>query len=398
MNALRTGSWLTMGRVRSVCTLLLVAYAAMLAYLLTGPGHLDPLGRPLGTDFAMFYAGSHALLEGVPASSLYSPAVLNDLARPFTNSAEYVWFYPPVAFLLYWPVGLLPYLPALFVWVAIGLAGYVSAVSRIMPGRITVAGAVAFPAVFVAALHGQNGFLVAAAVGWGLALLPTRPVLAGLLLGVLAMKPHVALLVPLALLAGRRWRAAGAMLASSIGLAVISAATFGTESWRAFLRVGAIARALLETEGVPYFKLASVFSFARLMGAGVGAAYLLQAAAAATAAATVAWLWAKRCAYELQAAALVFASFAVTPYAYDYDLVVLGVGMALFARLAAREGWLPWEKSALALAWAAPLLARTMAQWARIPLVPLVVGSVLVLAVRRARATSCAVGAPAVLT
>ena len=72
--------------------------------------------------------------------------------------------------------------------------------------------------------------------------------------------------------------------------------------------------------------------------------------------------------------------------------------MALFARLAAREGWLPWEKSALALAWAAPLLARTMAQWARIPLVPLVVGSVLVLAVRRARATSCAVGAPAVLT
>jgi Glycosyltransferase family 87 len=388
METLRSGDWLTRPRIRRVCALLLVAYAATFAYLLSGPGHLDPLGRPLGTDFAAFYAVSRALLDGLPAASLYSPAVLNDVASPFTHGQTYVWLYPPVAFLPYWPVGVLSYVAALCAWVLAGVAGYLAAVSRVMPGRVAIAAAAAFPAVFLAALHGHNGLLVAASIGWGLALLPTRPILAGLLLGVVAVKPHVALLIPLALLAGRRWRAAGAMLVSAAGLAAVSALAFGADSWREFLRAAPIARTMLETEAVPYYKIASVFSFARLVGASVGAAYVLQAVAAAAAAATIAWLWARRSPYEVQAAALVFASFAATPYAYDYDLVVLGIGIALLARLAEREGWLSWEKTALACAWCAPLVARGMAEMVRIPVVPLVVGSVLTLAVRRARVPS----------
>lgn len=383
MEALRSGDWLTWPRIRRVCALLLVAYATTIVFLLSGPGHLDPLGRPLGSDFAAFYAVSRALLDGTAPASLYSPAVLNEVARPFTNGDTYVWLYPPIAFLPYWPVGLLPYVAALCAWVGLGLAGYLGAISRLLPGRAVLVAAGAFPAVFVTALHGHNGLLVAACVGWGLALLPSAPVAAGLLLGGAAMKPHVALLVPFALLAGRRWRVLGGMLASVSMLAATSAIVFGVDSWRAFLGSVPIARAMLETEAVPYFKIASVFSFVRLVGGNVGVAYTVQAAAAIAVALVVAWLWTRRCPYELKCAALVFGSFGATPYAYDYDLVVLGVGIALLSRLGRREGWLPWEKTTLALAWAAPLLTRPLSQLL-IPILPLIVAAVLAFAIRRA--------------
>jgi alpha-1,2-mannosyltransferase len=384
MEALRSGDWLTWPRIRRACALLLVAYAATFVFLFSGPGHLDPLGRPLGSDFAMFYGVSRALLDGTVASSLYSPAVFEEVIRPFTHGDRYVWLYPPVAFLPYWPIGLLPYLAALCAWVGLGLAGYLAAITRLLPSRAALVTATAFPAVFVAALHGHNGLLVAACVGWALALLPVSEVAAGVLLGVAAVKPHVMILVPLALLAGRRWRALGAMSVAVSALAAVSAIVFGVDSWRAFLDSMPIAREVIEREALPYYKIASVFSFVRLAGGSVGAAYALQSAAAVAVALAVAWLWASRCPYELKCAALVFGSFGATPYAYDYDLVVLGVGIALFARLGAREGWLPWEKTALAVAWAAPLYARALAYAIRLPVVPLVVAAVLALAIRRA--------------
>lgn len=385
METLRAGDWLTWMRIRRVCVLLLVAYAATVVFLLSGPGHLDPLGRPLGTDFAAFYAVSRALLDGIAPASLYSPAILNDVARPFTNGETYVWLYPPSAFLPYWPLGVLPYVAALCVWVGLGLVAYLGAMSCLLPRRAVLVVAGAFPAVFINALHGHNGLLVAGCVGWGLALLPSAPLAAGLLLGGAVMKPHVALLIPFALLAGRQWRALGGMLASVSMLAAISAAVFGVDSWRPFFGSVPIARAMLEAEAVPYFKISSVFSFVRLVGGSVAVAYAAQIVAAIAAAVTVAWLWTRRWPQELNCVALVFGSFAATPYAYDYDLVVLAVGIALFARLALREGWLPWEKTTLAFAWAAPLLSRSVAQALMIPVIPLVVAAVLLLAVRRAR-------------
>jgi alpha-1,2-mannosyltransferase len=68
----------------------------------------------------------------------------------------------------------------------------------------------------------------------------------------------------------------------------------------------------------------------------------------------------------------------------DYDFVVLLAGIAFLWRDAERHGWLPWEKSALALVWLAPLIARNLAALTLFPLGLLAAMLVLVLAVRRA--------------
>ena len=56
----------------------------------------------------------------------------------------------------------------------------------------------------------------------------------------------------------------------------------------------------------------------------------------------------------------------------------------LAGRAAERHGWLPWEKSALALVWLAPLVARNLAALTLFPLGLLTAVLVLVLSVRRA--------------
>jgi glycosyl transferase family 87 len=383
-STLRSGDWASWARIRAWCAMLGIAFAGTWAYLLTGAGHLDPLGRAVGTDFAAFYAISRALLDGAPAASLYSPAALNELVRPFTNGSEYVWLYPPIAFAPYWPVGLLPYLAALAAWNCVGLAAYLAAVWRVVPGLRALAVASIFPAVFVATMHGHNGLLIAASFGFGLVLLPTRPVAAGLLLGLVSIKPHLAVLVPVALLVGRQWRAIAAAGASALSLTAIVIIAFGVEPWRAFIRSTVLARALLETGGVPYSKISSSFSSIRLVGGTVGLAYALQGAVAIAAAAAVVWLWSTKSRYELRAAGLICASLIATPYVYDYDLVVLGVGLGFLASVGLRDGWLDWEKTAIAVAWAVPLLARVLATWIHVPITPVVLAWVLALTIRRA--------------
>src|SRR5436309_2254785 len=67
--------------------------------------------------------------------------------------------------------------------------------------------AAAYPAVFVNLGHGHNGFLTAALLGGALVLLDRRPIVAGVLFGLMAYKPQFGLMIPLVLIATGRWRA-----------------------------------------------------------------------------------------------------------------------------------------------------------------------------------------------
>src|SRR5207248_327842 len=147
------------------------------------------------------------------------PAAAYDYARvsavqlgalPWREGAAvpiFPWHYPPMFLIIVAGLALLPYGTALAAWLAATLLAYPATVRAIPPDRPAIMAALAFPAVFVNLGHGQNGFLSTALLGGGLLLLGRRPALAGFLLGLLAYKPQLGLLLPLALLAGSHWRA-----------------------------------------------------------------------------------------------------------------------------------------------------------------------------------------------
>jgi hypothetical protein len=85
-------------------------------------------------------------------------------------------------------------------------------------------------------------------------------------------------------------------------------------------------------------------------------------------ASSLAWLWHSDAAFELKAAALALGSLLATPYVLDYDLVVLAVAIAFFARHGLLHGFRDFEISLLAAAWIVPLLSRSIAGATFIPL------------------------------
>jgi alpha-1,2-mannosyltransferase len=385
---LRSGRWLTSARARGYSLILLALCAlAVAGWIAVSDGLIDRNGKPLGTDFSNVYAAGTLTLQGRPAQA-YEPALQHAAEKAVFDGREvpfYGWHYPPFFFAVAALVATLPYGWGLAIWLIAGLAAYLAVMRAILPRPETLLIAAAFPAVFVNIGHGQNGFLTAALLGGALQLLDRRPWLAGVLIGLLAYKPQFGVLIPVALLAGRRWGTIGGALATVTALLAVSFLTLGSGVWHAFAdSMNFTQTVVLEQGGTGWEKIQSAFSAVRMWGADVPTAYAVQIALLLMLAASLFRLWQSDAAFELKASALATASLLATPYVLDYDLVVLAVAIAYFARHGLSRGFRSFEISLLAAAWIAPLMSRGVAGIAGIPLGLLVLLAMYVFTLRRA--------------
>lgn len=385
---LRSGGWLTPARIRGYSLILLgICALAVAGWIALSDGLIDRNGKPVGTDFSNVYAAGRLTWQGRPAEA-YQPALQHAAEKAVFGGREvpfYGWHYPPFFFAVAVVVAAVPYGWGLAIWLAASFAAYLAVMRAILPRPETLLVAAAFPAVFVNIGHGQNGFLTAALLGGALHWLDRRPWLAGLLIGALAYKPQFGVLIPVALLAGARWNTIGAAAATVAALVAISFATLGGGVWQAFIdSMNFTQVVVLEQGGTGWEKIQSIFSAARMWGAGVQSAYAIQIALALTLAAALAWLWQSDAAFELKASALASGSLLATPYVLDYDLVVLAVAIAFLARHGLNRGFHPYEISLLAAAWAVPLLSRGVAGATGLPLGLAVLLLTFVFTLRRA--------------
>jgi alpha-1,2-mannosyltransferase len=379
LDTLRSGAWLTRERMRLVALAVLVASGGSLVYLAaTAHGAVDFKGRPLGTDFASFYAAGTLVLQG-HALAAFDQALLYAREQALFGPASgyYCWLYPPVFLLPVAALALLPYVPALLLGQAVSFAGYIVAMRALLRAvapqaaadRLWLLLAAAFPPVLINFGHGQNGLATAALLAGALATLPRRPILAGMLFGLLIYKPQFGLLIPLALIAGGYWRT---ILAAAVTVALLVAVTslaFGIDIWPAFMAASHLGRTMLIEQGAAgWSKIQSVFALVRLWGGGIALAYVVQTAVMLSVAAALAWLWRSRADYPLKAAALAIGMLLAAPYSLDYDLMLLAPAIGFLAADGLTRGFAPWQKSLLALLWFVPLIARTVAGTTLIPL------------------------------
>lgn len=383
----RDAAWLSPERARAYGRLLLLGAVLLLAAVLgwlayAGGSASDPFGRPIGTDFISFHAAADLALAGQPAAA-YDMAAHRAAQQAIVPGlvAYYAFFYPPVFLLLILPLGGLPYVPALALWLGAGGLAYWQALRRLLPPPWAGWTILAFPAVLVTAGHGQNAFLTAALFGFAALWLDRRPALAGVCIGLLCFKPHLAVLAPVALAAGGRWRAFGAAGATVGVLVLASVVVLGPASWVAFLAQAPVARAALEMNAVGNEKMQSVFAAMRLLGGSLGVAYGVQAGVALVAAVAVAVLARRGASGFATGAALAAGAALTSPFLLDYDLLILAVPMAYV--VSRPGGFLPWEKSVLAAAFILPIVARPIAGSLGLPLAPVVTALLFAVVWRR---------------
>jgi len=397
---LRSGRWLTTERTRAYSLILLAFYGiTIVGWVALSDGWVDRNGKPVGTDFSSFYAAGSLVLEG-RAADVYNMAAHFAREQQIFGAATpyYGWLYPPLFLFVATPLALLPYPLALIAWQGATFALYLAVIAAILRqprhqggaiARLWLPVAAAFPAAFVNLGHGQNGFLTAGLLGAALLALPQRPVLSGVLFGLLAYKPQFGLLIPFALLAGAQWRTMIAAGLTVIALAGVTTLAFGPEIWWVFAASTETARKLLLEQGdVGFEKLQSAFAAIRLWGGGISLAYAVQGAASLIAIGGVAWLWRSCGDRNLKAALLMVATLLGSPHVLDYDLTIVGPAMAfMVASIDARGGVLDYEISLMAVAWIAPLLARGIADASGLPIGLITIVALYGVVMRRATET-----------
>jgi hypothetical protein len=191
------------------------------------------------------------------------------------------------------------------------------------------------------AIFGQNGALTAALLIAGLLAAPGRPVLAGLMFGLLTIKPHLGILIPLCLLASGNWRAILAASATAVAIAAITGTLFGFAVWpQLFVETKALMTGIMEAPyPQPYHSNAiTVFFTARAAAFGLMTAYGLQIATTVAAIAAVVWLWVpwRKVDHRERVVLTAVLSILATPYGYTYDTIGVAVAVVFLFTTTAR--------------------------------------------------------------
>jgi hypothetical protein len=308
-----------------------VLLAVLVAFAILSLGTLQLLKlQPAGVDFAGLWAGGKAALTDV--GRLYDFQYVSELQNwPLGVGRLRPYAYPPSALLLFVPFAFTPWTLGYAIWTVLTggffvWAGVRSGAPKWFP---------LIPWVAFAAFCGQVTFLLGGLVMAGLALVEA-PILAGVLFGVAAaIKPQLLMLLPLALIAERRWRTIVATGVTGLGLCAVSVAVWGLQPW--FEWVNALprfeelvshARLLVANAITPYAAL----TYFHQNG---GWALLLAPPAAL-------WVWLTfRRGGDLadKLMALFGGAFLISPYAMNYELALFAPATATYLARTTDRRW-----------------------------------------------------------
>ncbi|MGB8397538.1 glycosyltransferase family 87 protein [Bradyrhizobium sp.] len=312
----------------------------------------DEKGLGIPTDFVNVWSAGRLVLDGHPAWA-YDWAIQKQVQLAVLGQGydgNFAWHYPPLFLFVASLLAHFPYAVAFIGWAAMSLVPYLAVMRAIVGRPFGWLLAAAFPVALTNTLVGQNGFLTASLIGGTLYLLPVRPVLAGICLGLLSYKPQYGVLFPLVLIAAAQWRVFITAAITAVLLAFASWLAFGTESWQAFVHWMPMFSQAFLTEGrAPWGKMQSVFALVRYLGGGEQLGWIFQWIMSGTVAAVTALMWRSRIVYTLKAASLAAGTLLITPYLFLYDEMVLAIAVAFLVRIGSREGFESYELPALGL-------------------------------------------------
>jgi hypothetical protein len=297
-------------------------------------------------DFDTFSIAGRLALEG-KAEQAYSTQLLFEAEKRAIGRAEFMpWTYPPPFTVIAMGLAALPVGLAYCLFTGLSLALYLLVLSRIagplLPGVV-----IAMLMTFVMLIRtGQNGFLTGALVGWFALAFEQRKAQAGVPLGLMIIKPHLAAGIALLTLLERRLAIVAIAGAVMVATSLLATAILGAGIWQAFMHAVHEATALLEGGHYPLFRMTSIYACLRSSGLDPATALAGHAIGAAIAVLCIVGLWFKAEDRRLVMAATLVGSLFISPYNYDYDLALLGLAIAwVLPDLLARTK--PWEAALL---------------------------------------------------
>jgi hypothetical protein len=268
-------------------------------------------------DFLSYWAAGKLALGG-HAASAYDIELHNAVeltAAPITGLIPFP--YPPPFLFFVTPFGLLPFWIAFPAWILITGIIYVCAVRR----EVSLPYALAHPSVLSNTLIGQNAFLTSAIFIGGTEFIARRPYVAGAILGLLVIKPQLAILLPIGMLAGREWKVIVAACISATALLLLALIIFDSAAYGGFFQILPFYTDAMRESRWPWSEIASTFAFLRKLGCPEATALIVHGIIALVAALMTARAWWLRT--DERVPILASATVLIPPYIFTYDALLL---------------------------------------------------------------------------
>ncbi|NDU89508.1 MAG: DUF2029 domain-containing protein [Ferrovum sp.] len=307
-------------------------------------------------DFTVFWTASR-MAESGQALQAYDPDFLQRAVRQLRPQSQWVfgWYYPPTFYLMVYPLGRLSLGLSYLFFCLVSLLGLGGILYRLLKGEGVLWGLLS-PATLLNFFTGQNGLITASLAAAALWNLEKRPVLSGVFIGLLSIKPQMGILFPIALIAGGYWRTLWVAGISALLFMGGAVAVLGIDIFHAWLQVIPLSRVTFEDRYLTWILMPTLFSLERQLGLSVTQAYAGQAVVALLAMWAVWTTWRRNTPAHLRYALFMVASILATPYAYYYDLTWVAVSLVWLVSGIKPEAWQSWEKALLGLVWVSPLL------------------------------------------
>ncbi len=294
----------------------------------------DLTGLGLRTILVCRAAVSHAIGTGGIPPSWFMPAFKFDILSPAVPFVR-AWNYPPTMGLLAMPFAFAPLIPSFWIWRVFSFklvaAGWLLRRARL--GWLVIIMGLFSPA----ALHdfcsgGQNGMLLGGVLVAALLMADRRPKAAGVLAGLLAVKPQIAIVFPFMVARRSRVKLLLAGIVTALGFVMLSWIVLGPEPWWFFFNVARPDE--FRSDAAPYLAYfpaysITIFYMARGLGAAVHTAWCLQAISSVVSLVLVYLAWKPGRMPPVPRMALTCCLAVLsTPHGYNYDLVGWSVGIA----------------------------------------------------------------------
>ena len=338
-------SRLFLGAILVVATLLL-GVAAVLFQAPEMIGHEKVL-----TDFDAFHIAGTMAIHG-HAADAYQAAKMIEAQYAIAGTRSFMpWTYPPPYTLAMMPLAHLPVGAAFLLFVSASFLFYLHVLRRIageyLPGVLIAI----LPTLVLILRTGQNGFLTASLIGCFLLAFQQKRTGAGIPLGLMVIKPHLAAGIALLALLGRRWSVMAIAAAVVIAAVALSTAVFGIRIWPAFVGGVEEASGFLAKRYYPLFRMSSIYACVGSLGGSPKLAMMAHGIVALGGVGFLLHAWRRGYAPRRLAAVACAVSLLISPYNYDYDLTILGLAIA-FVLKDLVELARPYEMLALcALSW-----------------------------------------------
>lgn len=288
-------------------------------------------------DFEGFYLAGQLVWRGAIVQA-YHFATMFQLQKTLSSSETFQpWTYPPQFDLVVAPLALVPIGLGYAIFMVGTLAAYLATLKRIAGENFVPVLILLTPIIVITIGCGQNGFVTGTLIGLTCLGLQARTSWAGLPLGLMIIKPHLAAGFAVYTLINRRWGTALVAAATVAATSALATLALGPAVWSAFLDGVKEARVFLDHGFYPFFRMVSIYAFVRSLGFAGPVADTAQALAAIVALGAVV-LASHRLSPRRALGVTAIATLLISPYEYDYDLLTLGIGLGFLLPDLARLG------------------------------------------------------------